>query len=98
MPAPSLPWTDAMVADAADRLRARPDLSGRILHRIAAAYGLHGYQQGLRDGAGPVQPRTLHLNGCDGAEVWTSSQDALMGDPVAGLSSFLRAVEAARPA
>lgn len=87
-----------MVAATADRLRARPDQSGRILHRIAAAYGLHGFQQGLRDGAGPCEPRTLHLNGCDGAEVWTSPQGAFMDDPVAGLSAFLRAIETARPA
>jgi len=93
MEAPILPWTDAQVADAAEIIRSQPHGAGRILHRIAAAYGMHAYRR-----AQSIKPATLHLNGCDGAEVWTSPHHAFTADPVAGLSSFLRAVEAARPA
>ena len=93
METPSLPWTDAQVAATAGTIRAMPHATGRILHRIGAAYGLHAYRR-----AQGTQPATLHLNGCDGAEIWTSPHQAFTDDPVAGLSSFLRAVETARPA
>lgn len=90
MQAPSFPWTDAQVANTAGTIRAMPHATGRILYRIASAYGLHAYGR-----AQGIKPASLHLNGCDGAEIWTSSQEDLMADPAAGLSTFLRAIEGA---
>ena len=86
MNAPSLPWSSALLSGTADQLAARPDMAGLVLHRIAARYGLHACQQESSKG------RTLHLL-VGGADAWTLSQEDFMADPVAGLSSFLAAVE-----
>ena len=86
MNTPSLPWSSSLVSETADQLAARPDLSGLVLYRIAAAYGLHACQQE------PSEGRTLHLV-VGGADAWSSSQKEFMADPAAGLSSFLAAVE-----
>ena len=98
MPAPSLPWTDAMVADAAGRLRSdgSVDRVARFLERLGAAYG-------LRAGLRPAGPTLAHgfegfLLDPAGAEPWTLPLRTLLADPEEHLPTLLRAIETARPA
>ena len=93
MPAPSLPWTDAMVADAAGRLRSdgSVDRVARFLERLGAAYG-------LRAGLRPAGPTLAHgfegfLVDPAGAEPWTLPLRTLLADPEEHLPTLLRAIE-----